>query len=503
MITAAWVSTGWPVASLNTIQASWFLSQKGEALAVATSDSKAAKVYNDHNVYVLGAGFSAEAGLPLVKNFMNRMRDAAAWLEKQAGREREREAIERVLTFRLSAAGAAFRVPLKVENVEELFSLASASGDEELAKAMPTAIAATLDYARATARTLLEHERFDVGVRNVPGWTSPNNWEQPSHHVRQRVMNGDLTGEWYGCPPYDFYVGVMCSYFNRGNATRRDTIISFNYDTVVEDVLRSLGIGTDYGFPDESIEYDTAASEFKASTSGRRVEVLKPHGSANWAALWPEQQERFVRRYLEVKIAEANEKGALGGDVLKEIVGRSFEHIPIRRLQIYRDYPALRNDNQWAASVFLSPPTWQKRFGSYLSRVWDRAVEALQTATRIIILGYSIPETDQHFRYLLGAGLRDNISLRKVFFVNSALMEEGPRNELEQRLLKVFRREHLDEGVIELVPTDIRGFFAGPRHMSEESYRVHIGRSLNPSGYSPETVSWSFISPIMQGLTFD
>jgi hypothetical protein len=98
MITAAWVSTGWPVASLNTIQASWFLSQKGEALAVATSDSKAAKVYNDHNVYVLGAGFSAEAGLPLVKNFMNRMRDAAAWLEKQAGREREREAIERALT---------------------------------------------------------------------------------------------------------------------------------------------------------------------------------------------------------------------------------------------------------------------------------------------------------------------------------------------------------------------------------------------------------------------
>jgi hypothetical protein len=468
---------------------------------VATPDSNAVKAYNDHNVYILGAGFSAEARLPLVKDFMNRMRDAAAWLEEQDGRDREREAIEQVLKFRLSAAGAAFRVPLKVENVEELFSLASASGDEELAKAMPAAIAATLDYARATAPPLLEHERFDVGVVDVSGWPKPADWEPPPTYIRQRMMNGEFKGGWYSCPPYDFYVGVMCSYFNQGDATRRDTIISFNYDTVVEDVFRNLGIGTDYGFPDGSIEYDPSASDLKASASGRRVEVLKPHGSFNWAALWPEQQERFIRKYLEVKIAEAHEKGALGGEVLKEMFGRSFENILLPRLRVYGDYSALRNDTPWAASLFLSPPTSQKRFGSYLSQVWDRAVEALQTATRIVILGYSIPETDQHFRYLLGAGLRDNISLRRVFFVNPALTEDGPRDELERRLLRVFRREHLEDGVIELVPTDIRGFFAGPRSMGEESYRAKIGRTLNPTGYSPGNAPWTFMSPIMQGLT--
>ena len=45
---------------------------------------------------------------------------------------------------------------LNVENVEELFSVASASGDEELANAIPLAIAATLDYARETANTTEE-----------------------------------------------------------------------------------------------------------------------------------------------------------------------------------------------------------------------------------------------------------------------------------------------------------------------------------------------------------
>jgi len=33
-------------------------------------------VENDHNVYILGAGFSAGAGLPVIKNFLLRLRDS-------------------------------------------------------------------------------------------------------------------------------------------------------------------------------------------------------------------------------------------------------------------------------------------------------------------------------------------------------------------------------------------------------------------------------------------
>jgi hypothetical protein len=76
--------------------------------------SDAGKAYNDHNVYILGAGFAREAGLPLIKDFMNQMRDAAAWLEDQGGREAELRAIGRVLQFRLRAAAAGYRVPLNI-----------------------------------------------------------------------------------------------------------------------------------------------------------------------------------------------------------------------------------------------------------------------------------------------------------------------------------------------------------------------------------------------------
>jgi hypothetical protein len=38
-------------------------------------------VFNDHNVYVLGAGFSREAGYPLIADFTMKMRDALEWFE--------------------------------------------------------------------------------------------------------------------------------------------------------------------------------------------------------------------------------------------------------------------------------------------------------------------------------------------------------------------------------------------------------------------------------------
>jgi hypothetical protein len=35
-----------------------------------TDDSREKRVHNDHNVYILGAGLTAEAGLPLICDFM-------------------------------------------------------------------------------------------------------------------------------------------------------------------------------------------------------------------------------------------------------------------------------------------------------------------------------------------------------------------------------------------------------------------------------------------------
>jgi hypothetical protein len=46
---------------------------------------------NDHNVYILGAGFSVDGGPPLVADFMNAMRDSVEWLQAKK-RDAEAEA---------------------------------------------------------------------------------------------------------------------------------------------------------------------------------------------------------------------------------------------------------------------------------------------------------------------------------------------------------------------------------------------------------------------------
>src|SRR5262245_36916206 len=108
---------------------------------------------NDHNVYVIGAGFSAGAGLPVVRDCFSRMGDWIARLSRQR-REQELASIKEVLEFRLRGASAAYRTSLDLENVEELFSLVSAMGPFSLTAHMQRAIAATIDYCTCTSASI-------------------------------------------------------------------------------------------------------------------------------------------------------------------------------------------------------------------------------------------------------------------------------------------------------------------------------------------------------------
>jgi hypothetical protein len=451
-------------------------------------DKATTRAYNDHNVYILGAGFSAEAGLPLIRDFMNRMRDAAAWLEEQGCREQELQAIERVLEFRLRAAAAAYRVPLNVENVEELFSLASASTGEGLAEDMALAIAATLDYARSTAPSLAEHQCFTLGILDVLDWTKPPNWQPPPAGIEQQVQSGELKGQWYRCPPYEFYLGIMCGYFNEDVPNRRDTIITFNYDLLIEESLQALGVPFGYGC---EVSRDKSAETMVATYGEANVQVLKLHGSINWTAFsnYLSSSDEEERRARPLELGQADDE---------DWERPTSKGYPGPR--VFGSYSELRAKG---FHPLLVPPTWRKDISVDLSATWQAAVTALRTATRIIMLGYSVPPTDQHFKFLLAAGLQDNISLRKVFFVNPALAEPETGKQLKERLFGLLRPEHFDQGVVEIVATGIREFLAGPRNFGSESYRARIGRPLNPPGRAWDTARWRFFPPFGGSRTIE
>lgn len=374
-------------------------------------------LHNDHNVYILGAGFSREAGLPLISDFLSQMRDSSDWLV-QPNRTREVDAVNKVLKFRLEAAAAAYWVNVDLENIEELFSLAFAKRDD-MATSMRIAIAATLDYARkrkgeSRNRLFVSESKGLFKKTDFPNWLQRLN--DPTSPI-----SGVGT---YKIGSYALHVARLLGMLNNGMPKGENTFITFNYDTLLEDALNELKLPVSYGSAmglhpaSQKLSHEITSSDNQTRTlvatnriTAEPIPVLKMHGSLNWS--------------------HDSSSGSIN---------------------IFQNYDEL------AASALmpeLVPPTWKKVFENSIESVWDDAIEKLNTATRIIIIGFSMPETDMHFKYLLAAGLKRNISLRKVLFVNP-----DADDELKPRAEKMLRQAYVESKQIDFLKETLGQFTA-------------------------------------------
>jgi hypothetical protein len=59
-------------------------------------------------------------------------------------------------------------------------------------------------------------------------------------------------------------------------------------------------------------------------------------------------------------------------------------------------------------------PTWNKYLNKYMKKTWSLAYKLLSDANKIIIIGYSFPETDTYIRYLLGLAAVNSFNLKNV-----------------------------------------------------------------------------------------
>lgn len=62
----------------------------------------------------------------------------------------------------------------------------------------------------------------------------------------------------------------------------------------------------------------------------------------------------------------------------------------------------------------IIPPTWNKDVPKEIKASWRLAHEVLAGANEIRIMGYSLPSTDNHIRYLVSVGLKDCQNLKKL-----------------------------------------------------------------------------------------
>jgi len=169
-----------------------------------------------------------------------------------------------------------------------------------------------------------------------------------------------------------------------------DTIISFNYDCVIDHALRQRGqekwsAQYGYGFPRPSRVdgYHSWNAPEAPRGVNASINLLKLHGSVNWFPLPTHEDEG------------------------------SNPDAPIRlRQRTYRQ----RGDNRFE----IVPPEFAKRIDSKpaLSTIWRNAELAVRRARVLAFIGFSFTPTDLHVESTFRLALHANSSLERVVIAN-------------------------------------------------------------------------------------
>ncbi len=337
----------------------------------------------DRNVYILGAGFSADAGAPLIQGFL----DFSRRLLDQPFSDLdpvERAHFKNVFNFRREMAQSREKVRMDLDDIEQLFGLVEISQrlearPPETRDSTVYLIAKTLQLAVNSGYS--KRHRFSLPLKPKHGPQIP--WELleaiPPDHPEQ-------TSPWWygGIDEYVYFAGLVCGLFDNQEKRewRKDTIITFNYDLVCDHALRRLGFEADYHL-DASLVDDRRDPQ-----TGGRCDLLKLHGSTNWGVC-----------------SACNERVVILSEKVTDSPG-NFRQMKCRC-------------GKSAFHPFLIPPSWDKsEYRKVIAPVWKKAVDELKSATRICIIGYSMPETDAFFKYLLTMALSQNHGLYKLIVVD-------------------------------------------------------------------------------------
>lgn len=158
-----------------------------------------------------------------------------------------------------------------------------------------------------------------------------------------------------------------------------DTVISFNYDALIDDSLRRWSKGiwmadAGYGVAANSGADNWSASPTPGPVTKEPLKLLKPHGSLHWTNL-----DRDVE--------------------CLDLHGRPYGQRP--------------------AKANVIPPTWDKAvLGNWPWKpIWKAAARSLQKARCLVVIGYSVPATDLMSQALIKSSL-SGADLRLLVVVN-------------------------------------------------------------------------------------
>lgn len=342
---------------------------------------------------LLGAGSSADAGVPLMSHFVDRMWELASRGRSARGllNPDHRSRLEKAIEVRESLVPYHSRAAFDDWNIEDILSILSFSvlsgepnADDRYA-AMVGGIALTIDLS------------CDI-----------------QHSGRLDVTDGRSSGQYHS-----FWVNLLthCGQKN----LQPPTIITFNYDLVLE---RSLLLGL-CGSQGSNLWN-------KLPWDGL---VVKHHFA---------EQEPLTMRREELGRREDGRSILVAGESENPCVIEILK--PHGSLGFHRrPAPSSRPELPGFYTVedpLIVPPVSNKSGNDQLICIWKRAIEVLRSSRRLVACGYSMPATDSYMRFFLKTALGPNLNLSEVLVFDPILWTDGPDcSSMQSRFQACFTQE--------------------------------------------------------------
>lgn len=320
------------------------------------------------HLFIVGAGFSSHAGLPLTSQFTEKLLDV-----KKLKLDGPSSLIVRFLqgfveeTFGHKASSD----PKDWPDLEDIFTCVDLSAN--------TGHHLGPKYSASDLRTV----RRALIVRII-------------RMLRQTYKLGQDRADSKWAELEDFFSSV---------AHDKSAFLSMNWDTVIEEGLGRLRkiVSFDYGCDAKHVKIDRSSRRLLPISSIDSVQILKPHGSANWLYCDACRQVFWVPAKNTAWVADQLFKES-DWKVIERFTKETYSHVP--------DRYGCPNCSASALGTRFATFSYRKALDfSMHERTWDTAERHLEAATNWIFIGYSLPAADYEFKLLLK---RVQLSRRRI-----------------------------------------------------------------------------------------
>jgi hypothetical protein len=326
-----------------------------QAIYYYGSDYKHYLILMAKTVFILGAGASFKAGVPLMSNFL----DEAKKLLLSGNLTSEDEThFQRVFRGISALQGIHSKSKLDINNLESVF--------------------ATFEMAqRLNKMPLFESEEIPLLIKSMKRLIVVTIEQHLIFPVKDSQINLP--------DPYFSFGKMIHELIQNPKIDHNVSILTFNYDLAADLMAQKFDLGPDYSLPN-STSYG----------SKKVLKLLKLHGSINWGVTKDHERVRpyNLKDFLGTKGFTSMSKTILNvGTEMK-----NFERVK------YHEEPV------------IIPPTWNKsNIHPDMNAVWQQAALELEHAENLFVIGFSLPETDIFFRHLYALGTIGKIPFNRFW----------------------------------------------------------------------------------------